>query len=811
MNGNLVTQPDAKTAKKPWTDEPAKENARELPLAPREGWLTLIAVIVMVGAVAVAIDDAGWAGLAPLVKDSQTKFLPVAALLSVLLGAWLAKRSIRPLRAHVVGSVAGAAFLLYAVSGSISSTPSIIGRLHDLNLSVSAFVNEVFVQGARSTETSVFLLFMGALVWGLGQFAAFTVFRRHQAAPGVILAGLMILINVSLTIHEEYLHLVVFVLAAMLLVMRLNLFEQAKEWRSRGMREFGDISSSFVRNGAFMVALTIVASLVLAANASSAPLSHAWNNVDDQLLQVGYDVNRLLGGVSGAARGPNILFTPTETIRDFWQSTTEEVFTATVSDGVGRRWRGATYDSFDGRTWSQLDRETTIVNSGDNLLDQSVDAVADPNSTIPITATVTPNDFGGDVFVSPADAVSVDQSAEVLTSGANGPFVDAKLSDGIQQGVPYTVAADVRKPSGDGALTGNLLAIAGTRYPDWVKRYLDIRPGSVSDTVATTAQDIKAHLPLNKRDPYHVAEAVQDYLYSEGGFSYTTDVRGLCDNQNVVDCFLQIRKGYCEYFATTMVMLLRELGIPARYVVGYLPGQQQSDGSWLVQRSAAHAWVEVYFPDHGWLEFDPTPGNTENGQAPTHLPAGPQIIFGTPPPGGAASPPAALATECPEELRRGAPDCGAISPTVTPPAAPPGPSIVLPLAIGGLVLAALIALVALALRRVPSSEPEIVFNSLARLAARLGYGRQPAQTAYEYADRLGRLVPVAAGDLQLIATAKVQATYGRMRPGDSAIAMLATAYRHVRIGLLRLVVRRPHVSLPARPRATKTRGRRPRA
>jgi len=811
MSANVGSPSDTTKAvtKRPWTDLPARENAREIPLAPREGWLTLIAVIVVVGAVAVAIDDAGWAGLAAASRDSQTKFLPVVALLSVLLGAWLAKRAIRPMRAHLIGSVVGAGFLLYAVSGSISSAPSILGRLHDLNLSVSAFVNEVFVQGARSTETSVFLLIMGSLVWGAGHFAAFNVFRRHRAGPGIVLAGLMILINVSLTIHEEYLHLVVFVLAALLLVMRLNLFEQANEWRSRGMREFGDISGSFVRNGAVMVALTIGASIVLAANASSAPLSHAWTNVDDQLLEVGYDVNRWLGGVSGAARGPNILFTPTETIRDFWQSTTEQVFTATVSDGIGRRWRGATYDSFDGRTWSQLDRESVIVNSGANLLDQSVDDVPDPNSTEPVSAIVTPDDFGGDVFVSPADAVSVDQPTEVVTNGANGPFVAAKLSDGIQQGVPYTVTAAVRKPSGNGALTANLLAVSGTNYPEWVKRYLDIRPGSVGAEVAATAQNIRAHLTIDKRDPYHIAEAVQDYLYSGGGFSYTTDLRGLCDKQNVVDCFLQIRKGFCEYFATTMVMLLRELGIPSRYIVGYLPGQQQSDGSWLVPRSAAHAWAEVYFPGHGWVEFDPTPGNAENGQAPTHLPAGPPIVFGSPAPGTVASAPPPAATVCPEEFRRGAPDCAQISPTVTPPTSPGGPNIGLPLAVGGILLAALIALIALALRRVPSSEPEIVFNSLSRLAARLGYGRQPAQTAYEYADRLGQLVPVAAGDLQLIAMAKVEATYGRRRPGDSAIAMLANAYRHARLGLLRLVVRRPHVSRPSF--GSKLRGRRRKA
>jgi len=802
MNAGYTSAPEtARAAKKrPWTDLPAQENAREWPLAPREGWLTLIAVVVMVGAVAVAIDDAVWAGLSPGAHESQTKFLPVAALFSVLLGAWLAKRSIRPLRAHVIGAVIGAVFLLYAVSGSISAAPSVLERLHDLNLSVSAFVYEVFVQGARSTETSVFLLFMGALVWGLGQFAAFTVFRRHQAAPGIILAGLMILINVSLTVHEEYVHLVVFVLAALLLVMRLNLFEQATEWRSRGMREIGDISSSFVRNGAFMVALTIGASIVLAANASSAPLSHAWNNIDDQLLQAGYDVNRWLGGVTGAARGPNILFTPTETIRDFWQSSSETVFTAVVSDGVGRRWRGATYDAFDGQNWLQLDRDSVLVDPGDNLLSQSVDNVPDPGATEPVTVTVTPADFGGDVFVAPADVVLADQETEVVTNGLGGPFVEAKLSNGINSGVPYTIQADVPKPPLSGGLTANLLAVAGTNYPDWVtQRYLSIMPNSVGPGVAATAQQILATVPINQRDPYHVAQAVQDYLYSSGVFQYTTDVRGLCGaNENKVDCFLRIKKGYCEYFATTMVMLLRELGIPARYVVGYLPGQQQADGSWLVERSAAHAWVEVYFPGHGWLEFDPTPGNGENGgEAPTRLPAGPPVVFATPgPPAPGASPSPGDNSDCAGAFRRGE-QCAGLTPVTVGQGGGGGPNLALPLAIAGIVLAALIVLIAFGLRRVPSTEPEIVFSSLSRLAARLGHARQPSQTAYEYADRLGQLMPVAAGDLQLIATAKVEATYGRRRPGDSVRAMLASAYRHARLGLLRLAVHRPHVGRPS--------------
>jgi hypothetical protein len=95
------------------------------------------------------------------------------------------------------------------------------------------------------------------------------------------------------------------------------------------------------------------------------------------------------------------------------------------------------------------------------------------------------------------------------------------------------------------------------------------------------------------------------------------------------------------------------------------------------------------------------------------------------------------------------------------------------------------------IRRVPSSEPEIAYSSLSRLASRLGYGPKPSQTVYEYADHLGQLVPVASGDLHLIATAKVESTYARRAPEQGTLAMIGMAYRHVRIGLLKLLVRKP--------------------
>jgi hypothetical protein len=376
-----------------------------------------------------------------------------------------------------------------------------------------------------------------------------------------------------------------------------------------------------------------------------------------------------------------------------------------------------------------------------------------------------------------------------VTNGPNGPFAEAKLSYGLEENVPYTVQSVVRKTSGPGALTANELVAGGTSYPDSIKRYLDIRPGSVGDSVVATAKAILNSLPADKRDSYHVSEAIQDYLYRGGGFSYTTDVRGLCDGQRVVDCFLQIKKGFCEYFASAMVLLLRELNIPARLVLGYLPGQQQPDGSWLVQASASHAWVEVYFANNGWVEFDPTPGNLVNGQAPTHLAEGAPVVRASQ--GPQPSPGASSDPQCIENVTRG---CLPSAQTKDIPAAPPGPDLTLPLIVAALVVLAFAFLVVTLIRRIPSTEPEIAFNSLARLAARIGHGRRPSQTAYEYADRLGELVPVASGDVHLIATAKVEATYGRGSAGEPGL--IGSAYRRARIGLLRLRVRSPAGRLP---------------
>ena len=780
-----------------------REELTDMPLTPREGWLSVISLAAMMLVVGIAIDDARWAGVAANSSTSQTGFLPICGVLSVLVGVALAKGKVGRYTGHLIGSGIGALFLLNAAAASVSNAPSFEGRLRDLNLSVSLFIDQVIVQGARSYETSIFLLFLGALVWGAGQFGAYAVFRRRKPLPAILLTGFMLLLNVSVTVKDEYVHLIAFMAAALVLLVRLNLLDQTREWRARGMRDVADISGAFLRNGAAFVAIAIIAATTLAANASSAPLSRAWQNLDDDLLEVGYSLNRWLGGISGAARGPNVLFTPSQTIRGVWESSSEPVFTAVYSDGLGYRMRGATYDSFDGHTWTQLDRESIIAAAGDDILGQTPEAGdRDGDVRYPVEVTVTPIDYGGDVIVAPESPIEIGQDVEVQTHGLGGPFIAAKLTAGIQSDVPFTVTSLIRELEGQDGLTGNELAVAGTDYPEWISRYLQVNEATLGDIVTETAHDIIASLPASRRDPYHIADAVENYFYSTGGFQYNTDVRGLCPaDKLLVDCLLEIKQGYCEYFATAMTMVLRELGIPARYVLGYLPGREQQDGSWLVDRSASHAWVEVYFPGHGWVEFDPTPGNGENGQAQTNLAPGPdrgpaptrRPLGGGPNELECADP---LDPEC--QAEGGGPPIFPVDPPFTP---TPQRNDLLPLAIGGGTVLGLLLLALIAtLRHIPRTEPELAYRGVTRLATRLGYGPRPAQTAYEFASGLGEVMPLARTDLHLIATAKVEATYGRREQQGTMLRTLGLAYRRVRLGMLRLVLqKRPKIGL--RPRS----------
>ncbi len=105
---------------------------------------------------------------------------------------------------------------------------------------------------------------------------------------------------------------------------------------------------------------------------------------------------------------------------------------------------------------------------------------------------------------------------------------------------------------------------------------------------------------------YDKAVAIQRWLRS---FRYTLELPATAREATLQHFLFQRRAGHCEYFSTAMVVLLRAAGVEARNVNGFLGGEWNRFGGYLaVTQNQAHSWVEVWFPGYGWVTFDPTPG-----------------------------------------------------------------------------------------------------------------------------------------------------------------------------------------------------------
>ncbi len=133
---------------------------------------------------------------------------------------------------------------------------------------------------------------------------------------------------------------------------------------------------------------------------------------------------------------------------------------------------------------------------------------------------------------------------------------------------------------------------------------------------AADIEDLAAQVTGGATTAYDRALALQTWLRSGGGFVYDTSAPH--DSGDVVWDFLQTRRGYCVHYATTMVVMARTLGIPARLAVGFLPGPVR-DGAVEVTGRNAHAWPELWFDDVGWVRFEPTPSR-QTGPAPAWAP-----------------------------------------------------------------------------------------------------------------------------------------------------------------------------------------------
>jgi hypothetical protein len=298
---------------------------------------------------------------------------------------------------------------------------------------------------------------------------------------------------------------------------------------------------------------------------------------------------------------------PNSQVLHVW--TTNQSLAATIqrqdpTDSGRYYWRAVTYDQIGFDVWSQTS-STTIMREPDTQLLQGLADTVDPAGLHSFTFTVTPAEFDGPTILSPATPVKVKETTRLTYVGQTGYFAMLERDGGSG---PYTVTALTQPPiTARGQLGRAELQAAGTDYPEEVKAlYLQVAPGSIGTNARKLEDKIRAEAASSA--PFDLANQIVTELHSST-YTYVTDVRDLdCATVSTAECFATHKRGFCQYYAATMAVLLRDLGVPTRIVDGFLPGTVDRNGTETIPMSSAHTWVEVYFPGHGWVMFDPTGG-----------------------------------------------------------------------------------------------------------------------------------------------------------------------------------------------------------
>ncbi len=768
--------------------------ARRLLDGPAEGWVTLAAIALMVLSLAWSIDDAKWVrGI-----GSLTDFLPGAGFAGITVGIVGAKLSWGRWTTHLLG-VAFAALVLPVVAGGIVLGDSASGigpaaltaRYREMAEVLTGVWLDLAIRGLPLTsEYGHYFLAFGAVLWAAGQYAAYGVFGHRRPLDVVIVLGLLLLANMALTRNDQLHLIVLFSLAGLVLLTRAHALDEGTTWIRRRIGDPASVTGLYLRGGAVFISAAVVGSLFLTATAASAPLQGIWGSVPGTLIQAAQWLQRYVP-LGGESRNPGVVvFGEHSAIIGSWTQDDGTAFVAHLpaSETEQFHWRIGAYAKFELNSWSWGESSAIEREARQTLLESSGEDPSGLEGRRAVRIEITPVSLAQNYVVSPQTVEWVDQAARVRVTGFAKWFATVEFDGATQYAVSALVPVTGDVPRG---ITENRLRVASREYTTEVRQlYLNVPEGALGPASLEILETVRARSADN---PYDLALNLQNYLRNSANFRYDPDVQdesqASCQGLSTVECFARIRAGYCQYYASTMAILLRQAGVPTRLAQGFLPGERSPDGTETVRNGAAHAWVEVYFPYYGWVDFDPTGGGVGQPVArPSGAPASP-----TP------RPPFGLVTDRPDDS--GEPDGpGNRSPGTAVPGdtgfggRASGPLIVVAvlLAIGAAVLSAI------AWRRGPRPmHPDHAWGSVARWARRLGLAPRPSQTIYEYAGALGDAIPAIRPQLTTVASAKVEIVYGRRDLGPDRLRLVAAAYRSIRLGLLRLLFRRR----PRRPRS----------
>jgi transglutaminase-like putative cysteine protease len=278
-------------------------------------------------------------------------------------------------------------------------------------------------------------------------------------------------------------------------------------------------------------------------------------------------------------------------------------------DTVGRsdlHWRGVTLADFDGRTWSSPRDQFTLQHQSDNTFKVPRATVFARSFAKPILARehvihyrVLMEPIGTNVFFLAPWARSVTGNYRMLASDGGGAVYNLDSQRSISR---YEADSDIATAA------PAELRTAGRDYPVPITgQYLRL------PSLDARVPQLAAQITRSATNDFDRAAAIENYLRTR--FGYTLQLPQSPVKDPIANFLFERKQGHCEYFASSMAVMLRTIGIPSRVVTGFRSDEfNDLTGNYVVRAKDAHAWVEAYFPGYGWQTFDPTPAG--NGGTP---------------------------------------------------------------------------------------------------------------------------------------------------------------------------------------------------
>lgn len=592
----------------------AKALSRSGLARPAQGWLPVILLIALVMSVVYSIDQARWA--------ANTGIMFPFATLGIAFGAWLSNRKVHSAIILAVGITVGGLLAFIIVSEAFPGPGDLLANFVDLFRQTIEWVQarrtgvptgaqpltgalttswefvvdlairladwvEVVSSFRASTDNVIFLLWMAYAAWGMGFVGAWGLYRRRSVTMAALGAAIGLAINVTY-VGPTRLPFVIFMVALLLLMVQVNLFALSDRWDKAKIEYSAELGINITALSLVLVALVTLFA-VFFPRIRSNPLSESfWTYMGDGWGNVEAAANRMFSGVSNPSgssslSGPQQL--PVGAVLPFTKRAT-----LIVQSTHEAYWRGVTYDRFFGDRWENTDKALTARDPG-----QALTRKVELRSRIAVKANIEILDSNSSVLFIPGDLVTMSRKYLIQSSEQDvvNDFSSIRATRGVGRRIAYSVESTIPGPS------VATLRSAGTAYPPWIDKYLQL------PDVSPRVQELAARFATSGDNAYDRAQRIEFFLRR---YPFSIEIPEPAPGSDVVDQYLfELRRGYADYTASAMAVLVRANGIPARIASGYVSGAfDEETGRFIAGPEDSHVWVEVFFPALGWITFEPS-------------------------------------------------------------------------------------------------------------------------------------------------------------------------------------------------------------